>query len=86
MLGDNNQKLLAIRRLVSIIQEDLDRNGHAHPHEVDRLANLIVTLDESISHGGPLPLAWIENREKRAEAEGKIAEQVKASTYTRSKR
>lgn len=86
MLGDNNQKLLSIRRLVAIIREDLDQNGHAHPHEVDRLTHLIVTLDESISHGGPLPLDWIENRERRAEAEGKIAEQVRASTYTRSKR
>lgn len=83
---DPNMALKSIRKLARQIRDDLDVYGHAQPHEADRLAHLIESLDEWISHGGFLPLDWIENRERRAEIEGKLAEQARASTYTRSKK
>lgn len=55
---DPDANLIEMRSLATAALSAIDNEADLDADDVDRLASLVIALDEWMSHGGQLPTAW----------------------------
>lgn len=55
---DPDANLIELRSLATATLSAIDNEADLDPDDVDRMASLVIALDEWLSRGGVLPILW----------------------------